>query len=303
MSITRIKQAAAEADEMIKSLNQPTDEQEQEETPELATEDSGVAQEPTPTQDQGSGADWENEAKLWEQRYRSLNGMIQSRDRQIQQLHDLLAQMQQAKAEAPAQEAKSDSFLTPEDEEQYGADLVDMAKRAARQENAQLIEQLQGKIAQLENQLSGVSQATEASVRDRFESKLDRATNGEWRSIDADPKFIEWLKASQARYRVFVEGVREQDVSVVADFFQQYATMQQPAKSAANKTRSQLERQVAPGKSKATGTPQVQDKKQWTRTEIALVYANKKQYSQDEFNKLERDIAAAQREGRVDFNK
>jgi hypothetical protein len=311
MSIVRIKQDAEKADEMIRSLAQAGEEQgeqdpqgEPQEPTQAPEHDQGVAQSPDPASD-SQGKDWQEEARLWEQRYRSLNGMIQSRDRQIQQLHDLLAQMQSAQAPQGKEQEKEavKGHLTKDDEDQYGADLVDMARRAAREENAALIDQLQGKISQLEGQLAGVSQVTEGAVRDRFETKLDRATNGEWRKVDQDPAFMEWLKSSQARYRVFVESVQGQDAATAAEFFTEFAKMQQSSSNAPAKRKSELERQVAPGKSKATGVPAVGEKKQWTRSEIARTYADKKQFAPDEFIKLEREIAAAQREGRVDFNK
>lgn len=329
MSVARIKKAAEEADQMIQGLHEVSQKEqsatEAANVPEpetgMGTEtetDQGVAaelpeepvhEEHAPSVD-SADTDWRHEAQLWEQRYRSLNGMIQSRDKQIQQLHELLAGMQQTKAEKLSEPATpNESLITKDDEDSYGADLVDMARRAGRQESLQLINDLKADLASLREHVQGVSQVTQTSVKERFENKLDEATKGKWRNIDADSGFIQWLKASNARYKVFSAGVQELDATTVAEFFNEYVKLAAPVVSEAPKpsqTRTaELERQVAPGKSKAGAAPisQAGDKKVWTRTEIAQLYQNKRRYAADEFNKLEREVAAAQREGRVDFNK
>jgi hypothetical protein len=159
MSVARIKKAAAEADQMIQGLHEVPSEPEAQETHSaLAPEtDQGVRDNAAPTDAEAdvgeldhapsvdsASTDWRTEAQLWEQRYRSLNGMIQSRDKQIQQLHELLASMQQER-NAPQQAAPGEpveSLITKDDEDSYGADLVDMARRAGRQESLQLINEL-----------------------------------------------------------------------------------------------------------------------------------------------------------------
>ena len=318
MSVARIKQKAEEADQIIQGLregNAPPDDQptEQAATPE---QDQGVVSESTteqepqgePSQDGPS----QDEAQLWEQRYRSLNGMIQSRDKQIQQLHELLANMQQAQSrpqEQPQGSTQQESLITKDDEDSYGADLVDMARRAGRQESMQLIDELRAELNEMRRHVQGVTQVTQVSAKERFESKLDDLTNNTWRTTDADPGFMEWLKVSNSRRKVFAQGVQDQDAATLAEFFNDYvklATVHRAEAARPTQARkTELERQVAPGKSKAGATPisQAGDKKQWTRSEIGRVYANKKQYTADEFNKLEREIAAAQRDGRVDFGR
>ncbi len=334
MSVARIKKAAEEADQMIQGLREVPSESEPQdaqpaETAETAETDQGVNTEATPTESvepapepvetvtehapsvDSEVTDWRNEAKLWEQRYRSLNGMIQSRDKQIQQLHELLASMQQTRTEPEPKAASepSEPLITKDDEDSYGADLVDMARRAGRQESLQLVNDLKAELASLRESFQGVSQFTQTSVKERFEGKLDAATGNKWRTIDRDPAFINWLKASNARYKVFSTGVQELDADTVAEFFNEYVKLATPVQTAATapsqSRTAELEKQVAPGKSKAGAAPisQAGDKKVWTRSEIAQLYANKRRYAADEFNKLERDIAAAQRENRVDFNR
>jgi hypothetical protein len=316
MSLARIKQQANEADQMIRSLNEPSSEQpEVEAQPEVEVEqsvaaDQGVPQEPEEQpQDSQPGGDWKEQAQLWEQRYRSLNGMIQSRDKQIQQLHELLAGMQQVSAQPQEHTASDTSLLTKEDEDNFGSDLVGMARRAAEEAARRTEAAILQRLDALEGSIQGVRQVTQVTAQERFEAKLDKLTKGTWKQIDTDPGFIAWLEKSTARQQVFAAGVQQQDATVLAEFFNDYATLAGVQREQADKPKqdraAQLERQVSPGKSKSVGAPdrQAGDKKQWTRSEIASTYANRKQYAADEFLRLEREIATAQREGRVDFNR
>lgn len=320
MSIERIKQEAAKADQLIMELAQRADSSTSDESPEVETSEiTPEAVQPEVDQqqtDQGVVADAAtedqndadvsrllDESKKWEQRYRSLDGMIQARDRQIEQLHQLLASMQQAQA-APETPAKQDKakLVGKEDEDAFGADLVDLARRVAREESGAYVSKLESTIAELQQQLKGVAQTTAVTVQDRFENQLTAAVPN-WKAVDGDPKFIEWLQGSATRMKVFSEAARNQDVDGVAYFYSEYAGAPKTEKPA---TDPRLAKQVAPGKSKAVApaAKSPAEKKTWTRSEIAQFYADgKKRFSQEDYIKLERDLFAAQKEGRVDYTR
>ena len=319
MSIERIKEEAAKADQMILELAKRADSSTSDESPngENAEADQEAVQPKVDQQqtDQGVVADAAtedqnddvsrvlDESKKWEQRYRSLDGMIQARDRQIEQLHQLLASMQQAQAapEAPAKQDKA-KLVGKEDEDAFGADLVDLARRVAREESGAYVAKLEGTIAELQQQLKGVAQTTAVTVQDRFENQLAAAVPN-WKAVDGDPKFIEWLQSNATRMKVFSEAARNQDVDGVAYFYKEYPGAQKTEKQAVD---PRLAKQVAPGKSKAVAPAAANpaEKKTWTRSEIAQFYADgKKRFSQEDYVKLERDLFAAQKEGRVDYTR
>ena len=319
MSIERIKEEAAKADQRILELAKRADSSTSDESPngENAEVDQEAVQPEVDQQqtDQGVVADAAtedqnddvsrvlDESKKWEQRYRSLDGMIQARDRQIEQLHQLLASMQQAQAapEAPAKQDKA-KLVGKEDEDAFGADLVDLARRVAREESGAYVAKLEGTIAELQQQLKGVAQTTAVTVQDRFENQLAAAVPN-WKAVDGDPKFIEWLQSNATRMKVFSEAARNQDVDGVAYFYKEYPGAQKTEKQAVD---PRLAKQVAPGKSKAVAPAAANpaEKKTWTRSEIAQFYADgKKRFSQEDYVKLERDLFAAQKEGRVDYTR
>jgi hypothetical protein len=319
MSLARIREQAQKADQLIEEARKASQPAAEEPTPEVQeqtetqveepTEDQGVAAEGSvEEQDTDTrSADHREQAELWEQRYRSLDGMIKSRDKQIQQLHELLAGMQQASQQKSSPSEDDQPLVTKKDEEDFGSELVDMARRAAREEFRSLKAEFMRDIDELRNSVTNVTEVTQLTAQDRFEMQLDGHTSKRWRELDSDPKFINWLKSSPVRNKVFVAAVQEQEATTVAEFFNDYAALANQQREKADepkKTRvAELEKQVSPGKSKSVGTPDSQagGKKTWTRTEISQTYANKKQYKADEFQQLEREIATAQREGRVNY--
>lgn len=336
MSMERIKRDAQQADQMIAEMGRkPTDGAEPEtatERQEAESEASNEGLEQTPVTDPGvhqndpgeeeaGGTDHNDadrvkaEAEKWEQRYRSLDGMIQARDKQIQQLHDLLAGMQEQQSQAPRggnegqpEAPSSEPLVTKADEDNFGSDLVDMSRRAAREELGKFSQDLQRQFDALRNELKGISKTAEVSAQDSFEGKLDKVAPN-WRTIDSDARFIAWLDESTARKQVFGTAVQHRDARAVGDFFNEFERIHEAEQTRreepAQKRRQELEKQVAPGKSKKAAAPESRsdEKKTWTRSEIVSAFANKKQYPADEFAKLEREIASAQREGRVDFSR
>lgn len=306
----RVQEAAAAADEQIRAMTQQSLPLE-EPTGETAGVTEGDVVDFAPQQqelplEQPSidPVAVKADAEKWEQRYRSLDGMIKARDRQIDQLHELIAGMQQAKPAEPPKEQPS-SLVSEKDVDAFGADYIDLARRVAREENQAYIKQLESQLDEFKGQLGKVSKTAALSAQDRFENSLTtRVAN--WRTTDSDPKFIEWLQGSPVRHRNFADAVQAHDIEGIAYFYESFAPVAAaPAAAPAKQTaKQQLERQIAPSK-QSVQAPAATDTegKVWTRSEITDTYSNKKRYAADEFSKIEREIANAQREGRVDYNR
>ena len=77
------------------------------------------------------------------------------------------------------------SYLTREDEQNFGPELLDVAIRAARHGLAPELERLHDENAQLRDE---VSRAAKLAI----DQELDRAVP-DWRSINNDPRFHSWL--------------------------------------------------------------------------------------------------------------
>jgi len=266
-----------------------------------------------PTLDQGSHGEPTDEtpeppqtppdSAVWEQRWRSLDGQLRARDRQIEQLQGIIASMQSAPAPAPAAPVAPTS-VNEEDEENFGSDLVDMVRRASRSEATQLLNNVMQRLDKLEQKLTGVESTATVTAHATFEDRLARLVPN-WETLNYDQGFIDWLQASSARNRVFQTAASDKDVPTVADFFLEYEKLTaKPAKTPAQNTRKeQLAKQVAPGKGRTAPAAPEPDHLIWTRSSIAQFYRNKSQYSPSEFARLEKDLFNAQQQGRVDLTK
>lgn len=244
-----------------------------------------------------------------DQRWRSLDGQLRSKDEQIDRLTDLVAKM--TEAPPPAAEPPPPVGVTTADSDAFGDDMIDMVTRVARQVVEASVSDLKKSLEGLSTTVEGVSQHAAVAANESFESKLTRLSP-RWSEFDRDEKFHEWLAESPTRGQMFAQGAKAKDAVGVAEFFNMYVSKVEAAEAAANaadgKKTDQLNRQVAPGKSRSTPTPASTvptDKKQWTRTEIATAYSNQQRgaYTKEEWAALEAEMTAAQREERVDYSR
>jgi hypothetical protein len=270
------------------------------------------------------------------QRWRSLQGVYNAQQRKLDEvaaqkenLEALVAQMQAGPRtqQAPTQ---AKSHVTDKDVSEYGEDMVEFARRAARDEMtpiANAMRQLMGRLDQLQGVVPVVQQvaSTQAqSASDRFYEKLTVAVP-DWSRINDLPKFHDWLLSvepfSGIQRQVLLEDAhKSMDIARVANMFETWmreagvAAPQADAAGAAaapmntRQTAAQrLEQQVAPGRANAGSAPPAQKQpKMWTRDGIAEFYRNKRDGKfkgrDAEAAALEGDIFTAQREGRVQLS-
>lgn len=280
-----------------------------------------------------SGNDENNDT--YAQRWRSLQGVYNAQKRQLddtqQRLHNmeqLVAQMQQASSAPASQQtavAQAAKHVTDKDMTEYGADMVEFARRVTREEVAplaQAVKQLMARIDQLQGVVPVVKQVADTQARtaqDRFFDDLAGRVP-DWKAANDDPRFHEWLLdvdplSGLQRQTLLTDAHQALDVSRVANIFLSWkrdagiavapAAQTAPATAASNV--SKLEKQIAPGRaSAASAPPSPAQKKQWSRGEIAKFYQDKMQgrYKgrEAEARATEADIFLAQREGRVALN-
>jgi murein L,D-transpeptidase YcbB/YkuD len=264
----------------------------------------------------------EPEADVWRQRYLSLQGMFNSTVPQLQQeLKDLRAELAKAKeAPKPAEPKPTGKLVTKADEEAFGADLVDMVRRGAREEIEALQERHAAEIATMKAQLAeaqqGVTQVTEVqtkSVRDNFFTTLETRVP-QWEQVQATAECQNWLGTRvpgmqhtwndalvSAADRFDVEAVTE----VFGEFYNRHPQLKPGHKPAPPppRNREELNRQVTPPRSHASVPTPSGDKRRYSGQEyeqesmkiIRLTQHGKRA----EAEALEAELNAALREGRV----
>ena len=260
-----------------------------------------------------------------EQRYRTLQGMYNADTGRLRgenaqlaqrlgQLEQLLASMS-ANSQAAAQ-PKAERLITDKDVEEYG-DSIDVMRRAAREEVLEArseIADLKRVLSQLQTsvvpKVESVAHRQAVSAEQAFWSELT-AVVPDWRDINANQDFHSWLLevdpiSGMPRQRFLEDAQNQLDSRRVAGFFKMWQSMN--GNSVAQQTRStaatQLEKQLAPGRGRtATGTSATPDVRTYSRTDVAKFFddVRKGLYKgrEQERDRMERDIFAAQGEGRI----
>jgi len=332
MSIPKqVQKQSEEVQELYKQINGETEEAQAtaEAAPEEAVNDvaepttSDSVEEQAPQsepQEQTESGDQEPKQDDWQQKYRSLQGMYnadvprlnaENRDlsSRVSQLEGLLSTMQEPAQQTPA---VAEKLITDDDVKEYG-DSIAVMRKAAREEVAQEIAQLRQQVGQLQGVLPQVQQV-QAQQKKSGEQTFWSAIASEvpnWSDINNDPDFQSWLLAIDpltgiSRQTYLEDAQKNLDASRVVNFFRTWEGENGKTNTAqVDRTaqQSQLQKQVAPGRSRNNGVKASGQNRTYTPNDIQEFYADvrKGKYKgrDDERGRIERDIFAAQQEGRI----
>ena len=264
------------------------------------------------------------EDETFEQKYRTLQGMYNSQvptlnsqvkelTQRLEQTQQLLATMQQAKPEEAPKKPDPVSLLSDAEREEYG-DSIDVMRKVTHEVIGPYqveIDRLNGIVDQLSGQvvprIDQIQQQQHQSAEQNFWSSLS-AQVPDWRDINDNQDFQTWLLevdplTGMTRQSYLDDAQQKLDASRVATFFTAWRNASgntaQPKQSAT----SELEKQVSPGRSRSTSAPQGEDKPNFTQADIAKFYKDvsmgRYKGREDERGRIERDIFAAQAEGRI----
>jgi hypothetical protein len=259
-------------------------------------------------QDTGEMAKLRSDLEALQHWRSTTEGIVRSKEARIDVLQDIIANMQTVTQPEVATVVAPTVGHTQEDTDAFGSDMIEMVSRVAQAVFASQAGTLTESIVKIEGRLDTVGKQSALSAEDRFRNKLDTLVS-DWKVIDSNPAFVAWLQESPARNNLFASSVKSLDHSGVAEVMNQYQTLhgqvEAAAKAVATDTQIKLEAQVAPGKSRksAPAAKTLPEDKIWTRSEIVTVMNSKSDYTAEEFAALEREIAQAQKDERVDFSR
>jgi len=318
-----VQRAVEEADELVSQISGDKTEGEQVPPGEPPTEtdtQNEVPPDPPPAEPPKQTVSQEPPAvpeSKWENKYHTLKGMY---DAEVPRLHadvrEMKAQIQQLLAEKAEAEAKlaakpepQKSLITEQDKEAFGPDLIDLIERATESKVATFREReatLVNEIKQLKSQLGNVSERQVVSDKDRFLMGLSQQVPT-WEQLNTDPGFLEWLQQVDPVYGLprqaaLTNAYEALDVSRVSAIFKTFIDLTAP-KQTPTDSRQQLQRQVAPTRSRASTPPaaDVQNSKIYTQGEIEQFYNEWRRgyIDNDEAVRMEKEIIAAISQGRV----
>lgn len=257
--------------------------------------------------------DWKQRAKTLEGKYNAevprLHGQLKDLN---SQLAHALEQIHQLKTAQPAPpEPKRQELITKDDEETFGSDLIDLSRRVVREEFAQLaplvISEIRKEFNPIREQVGEVQKQTAQTQEERFWTALDTAVP-DWRDIDQDPKWLEWLgetdpMVGKPRQEALNEAHTALDSARVAAIFKVWKAAfrpEQPAPQPTNQKREELQRQVAPAKSRAATTAPAPERN-WTGEEYERAFDPRLSatMSADQISQLQAEADKAYAEGRV----
>lgn len=271
---------------------------------------------PTPPAAPEGGDNWEHKFKSQQGRIAALNQQNRQMQDQLVQMSDqLIAAMKKIEA-ATAAPPPRQKLVTAEDEQTYGSDFIDVARRAAKEE-------LNPEVSALTTQVQELKQTIQKSSRDQLYQTLDSYVP-DWKEINRHPVFFRWLALrdpiSGAIRKQLLDGAfQAADAARVVAIFQGFlaedaasrpaapaappppaAGVQPPARVPA----VELAALAAPGRARsAPASGAAVEKPIYSHAQIAQFYRDSAAgaFAGREAEKaaIEADIFAAQREGRV----
>ena len=318
-----VQQQLEEADRIVADINgEKTGEDSSETNPVNQQVDQDIQADPPPNDLPPDNTvsqetkQYEIPEEKWAHKYHTLKGMY---DAEVPRLHsqmrEMQTQMQQLIADKAAVEATKveqkqvvESLITEQDKEAFGPDLIDLIERATeskvgtlREREAQLVQE----IKELKGQLGSVSERQVVSDKDRFLVGLGQQVS-DWEALNVDQGFLAWLQQVDPVYGIprqaaLANAYEILDVNRVANIFKAYKQIL-PQTPAPSRAKQELQRQVAPTRTRSTTTPtdNVNDKI-FTNQDIEQFYNDWRRgfYDEQEAADMEKQIHTAIAEGRI----
>lgn len=267
-----------------------------------------------------------NEPIDWEHRFNSMKGRFERERADRLALSEQLAQTQQLLAtreatpaptttETPA-ELRPESFLKPEEISEYGEEFLGVVGKKAKAELLPELNGLRAQMTRIEKQLEGQTVSNKTRARHDMHIKLDEALPN-WKQVNVAPEFHAWLAlpdefSGVIRHELLKTAYEQNNAPRVLAFFRSFLSQEaaldpavnaQPDKDATS-GKIPLADLAAPGRAKtaAAGTTPV-EKPFFTQAQIAKFYADsaagRYRGREEEKKRIEDQIFAAQREGRI----
>lgn len=313
-----VKAASAQADEAYKAVYQPAAPEPEQPAADVAAQPAeDVTQKVTPETPPTEPAAADTS---WERRFKSMKGRY---DKDVRVMSEQITTLQRALSAAEARGADPaptaparERLITPEEEETYGSDFLGVVAKKAREELAPLLAEKDHKIAELERRLEGVGGYVQQVTREQLFTGLD-AQVPEWRDLNDDPAFIQWLQLPDAysgaiRQSLLDRALERNDFPRVIAFFKGFLSEEAavaPRKSEAVSSHQvadkvPLETFAAPGRARsAAANTAPAEKPTFTGAQIDTFYADVRagrfRGREADKDKLEREIFAAIQDGRI----
>jgi hypothetical protein len=281
-------------------------------------EDEQEEQQPQPThapvEDDGS---WEHKYKSMHGRYNALQEQYRSVSDQVANLQNVIAAMQHVPSVGEIPPISTERLVTPEEENDYGKDLLTVVGKRAKEELAPLLTAQSRQIEQLTQTIKGMAGSAAKNTQAQMLATMDDKMPN-WRDINTNQEFLSWLTLPDAysgaiRHDMLKAAYAAGNATRVLAFFNGFLADEavtapvekQPDPSRKVIPRIPLKNLAAPGKAKnaasSNGAPV--EKPIVYRAQIAAFYADvaagRYRGRDAEKDANEAIIFAAQADGRI----
>lgn len=250
--------------------------------------------------------------ETWQSRYIALKGKY---DAEVPRLHadvrEFKAQLEklqktlETKPVDTKKPAAVEKLVTDADVQAFGEDLIEVQRKVAREVAAEFrgeLDAMKAENEKLREQLNTTgTQVSEAS----FEQRLYRMVP-DFQTVNADERWIGWLNEVDPLLRAPRKSVAQDafnrgDAEAVAHYVGMFKASVAPVERPSDKA-AELEKQIQPNRS-AANAPVSQQAKTYTDAQVQKMFQKSVELSsrgqREEAMKLEAEIDAAYREGRV----
>lgn len=262
---------------------------------------------------------WEHKAKSAEGRVRLLTTQNSQLADRLSALEGMIQDLKNAPPPAAAPPVAPTRLVTPEEENEFGTEMLDVMARRAREVVSPELAELKSQLAALEGKLTGTVQTVTRNARQEMLSALDTRMP-EWRKVNDLEEFKAWLALPDPyfgvnRHSELLKAFAQNDTPRVLNFFKGFVSelaVTDPAPdltlpntpAASQPAKPGLEGLAAPGRARTPAAVTPPDEKQIiTSADVNAFYDAKRRGAyngrEEEFNKLEQELFKAQREGRV----
>ena len=262
--------------------------------------------------------------ETFEQKYRTLQGMynadvprlnsqVQELTQRGQQMEQLVATMQATPAPTLEPTPTPVSSLTEDEVEEYG-ESIDIMRKVSQEITGQYQQQLsdmQAKIDQLQGtvmpRVEQLASQQAHSAEQTFWADLTSSVPN-WQAINDSKDFQTWLLETDplsglTRQTYLDDAQRNLDMKRVASFFDSWQSATGAVVAQPNRTASELEKQVSPGKGRSGAASTTSEIKTYTPQDITDFFEKVRtggfEGNEEERDGIERDIFAAQSDGRI----
>lgn len=284
--------------------------------PHAETEAAKPAQAPPTVTSEGNNGkpiDYEHAYKSMKGRFDAREAAMRQMSEQITHLQGVIATMNTPPREPTPPELQPSKLITPEEEQEFGPEFLDVVGRRAKEELGGEVAVLRKQIDALQSQLNNERAVRAMSARDKLHADLDRELPN-WRAQNKDDKFLEWLGlpdpySGAIRHTLLKAAYDQNDSRRVLAIFRGFlseeaATAPAPGQPPLpTKGKASLDQFAAPGRARTAAAPAPAEKPIITRAQISQFYADVKSGKyrgrDAERDAFERQIFEAQADGRI----